>query len=271
MPSYFSGFLIDIDGVLVSEQQRIDGALETLEFLKRNQIPFLLITNTTRKSRITIWHHLKRQGFEISEDQIFTAVHAAVGWLKSRRVERIHLLLSGSAVKDFRDFRITNSNPEYVIIGDLGRDLTFDRLNTAFRLILKGARILALQKNRFWKTAEGPTLDAGPIVAALEYATQKRAVIIGKPQKNFFEQAVKKLGLPSWRIGVIGDDLESDIKGAQKAGLKGIAVKTGKFSVYDREKIKVKPDFILESIADLPDLILKVTGENDDHYHHTQY
>ena len=257
MPRQIAGFLIDIDGVLTIDNQRVDGAVEAINFLQDRKIPFLLVTNTTRQSRITIWHHLKRIGFPIEETDIITAPIAAAGWLKSRGIVSVNLFLSGSAVNDFKDFKITAFNPEYVVVGDLGPDLTFDKLNNAFRLIMNGAKILALQKNRFWQTGEGLTIDAGAMVAALEYATNKRATIIGKPRKEFFLQAAGKLKIPVQELAMVGDDLETDIEGGQNAGLFGIAVKTGKFREEFLQQSKIKPGAIIDSIAELPEFIIQ--------------
>ena len=257
MPRQIAGFLIDIDGVLTIDNQRVDGAVEAINFLQDRKIPFLLVTNTTRQSRITIWHHLKRIGFPIEETDIITAPIAAAGWLKSRGIVSVNLFLSGSAVNDFKDFKITAFNPEYVVVGDLGPDLTFDKLNNAFRLIMNGAKILALQKNRFWQTGEGLTIDAGAMVAALEYAPNKRATIIGKPRKEFFLQAAGKLKIPAQELAMVGDDLETDIEGGQNAGLFGIAVKTGKFREEFLQQSKIKPGAIIDSIAELPEFIIQ--------------
>ncbi len=251
MPHQISGFLIDIDGVLISGNNRIPGASETIEALIEEEIPFLLVTNTTRKSRITIWHHLKRLGFPVEEEQILSAPLAGVQWLKSRGAKNIYLFLSGSAVKDFSEFKNTTANPEYVVIGDVGQDLTLEKLNDAFRLIMRGSKILALQKNRFWQTTEGLTLDAGAIVAALEYASRKRATVVGKPRKDFFQLASEKIDIPLDKLAIVGDDIEMDVQGGQNAGLFGILVKTGKFREEHLKKSNIKPNAVIDSIADL--------------------
>ena len=122
---------------------------------------------------------------------------------------------------------------------------------------MNGAKILALQKNRFWQTGEGLTIDAGAMVAALEYATNKRATIIGKPRKEFFLQAAGKLKIPAQELAMVGDDLETDIEGGQNAGLLGIAVKTGKFREEFLQQSKIKPGAIIDSIAELPEFIIQ--------------
>jgi HAD superfamily hydrolase (TIGR01458 family) len=261
MPRTISGLLIDIEGVLVSGKTRLSGSLETLDFLNKKRVPFLLVTNTTRMSRVTIWHHLIRLGFPITENHILTPSLAATNWLKKQGVEKIALLLSGSAANDFKQFKITAANPQYLVIGDLAQDLTFEKLNHAFRLLMRGAKILALQKNRYWQTNDGFTIDAGAIVAALEFASKKRALIIGKPQKNYFLEAADIIGIPINKLAMIGDDLEIDIKGGQSAGLFSIAVKTGNFREDIYKKGKIKPGVVLNKIDDLPVYLNKHWGE----------
>ncbi len=250
------GFLIDIDGVLYVEKQTIKGAVAAIEYLQRNKVPFLLATNTTRRSRFSLLNNLHRLGFKVQIEQIFSAPYAAAQWLQVRNVKSINLFVRGDTHREFKDFRITKNNPEYLVIGDVGEDLTYDRLNEAFRLVMSGAEMLALQKNRYWQRSTGLSIDSGAIVAALEYATQKKATVIGKPSPAFFEHAAALLQLPKENVAMIGDDWESDITGSLKAGLQTIAVETGKFSHQSpgRTRRKITP-IILPSIAELPAFI----------------
>lgn len=247
------GFLIDIDGVLYLGKERIPGAIKTINYLRKNQIPFLLATNTTRKSRYSLQSYLHNMGFKVEIDQIYSATYAAQRWLIDHGVNSIYLFLRGDAYREFKDFRVTANNPEYIVLGDLGEDITYSKLNHAFQLIMGGTKILALQKNRYWMNGNEMVIDAGAIVAALEYATNKKAVVVGKPQKDFFKHAIKKIDLSSENIAVVGDDLESDIAGGKRMGTYTIAVQTGKFSKEALQKAKVKPDLLMPSIADLPD------------------
>ncbi len=254
------GLLIDIDGVLMIENRRIEGSVEAIQYLKENDIPFLLVTNTTRKSRFGLLSNLRRQGFAVETDQVFPAAFAAAQWLKERKIKRIYLLLRGDAYREFTGFKVTANNPEYLIIGDIGEDLTYDKLNHAFRLVMNGTRMLALQKNRFWQRKDGLSIDAGPLIAALEYATGKRAAIIGKPKPEFFKEALKILNLKAEETAMVGDDLEADIGGAARVGLYTVAVKTGKFREEQLKKVKTKPQLLLSSIADLPEWIEKISS-----------
>lgn len=238
-------------------KDRIPGAIRAINYLKKNKVPFLLVTNTTRKSRYALQSYLYSMGFRIDIEQIYSVTYAAKEWLVAHKIESLYLFLRGDAYREFKDFRITANNPEYIVMGDLGEDITYNKLNHAFQLIMRGTKMLALQKNRYWKSGTDLVIDAGAIVAALEYATNKKAVIIGKPQKDFFKHAIKILGLPPENIAIVGDDLESDIRGGKNTGLYAIAVQTGKFAQESLEqaKEKDKPDLLMESIADLPDWI----------------
>jgi ribonucleotide monophosphatase NagD (HAD superfamily) len=113
------------------------------------------------------------------------------------------------------------------------------------------AVLVALGMTRFWLAQDGFRLDAAPFVAALEHATGKKALVFGKPAKPFFRAAGDQLGLPAGQIVMLGDDIETDVAGAQEAGLKGVLLRTGKFRQSDLEG-PIMPDAVLESIRDLP-------------------
>jgi HAD superfamily hydrolase (TIGR01458 family) len=140
-------------------------------------------------------------------------------------------------------------------VGDIGNDLTYGILNRAFRFLLDGAAFITLARNRYFRGMDGLCLDVGSFVAALEYATQREAVLIGKPAREFFLLACHSMGVPSEATVVIGDDLEADIGGAKAAGSTGVLVRTGKFRPGQIGKSDISPDAILDSLADLPDLL----------------
>lgn len=253
--NHIKGFLIDIDGVLYIGTDRIPGAIRAINYLKKNKFPFLLVTNTTRKSRYSLQSYLYSMGFRIEIEQIYSATFAARQWLIEHKVESIYLVLRGDGYREFKDFRVTANNPEYIVLGDLGEDITYSKLNHAFQLLMGGAKMLALQKNRYWSSGGELVIDAGAVVAALEYATGKRAITVGKPQKSFFKHALKELNLSYQDVAMIGDDLKSDINGGNQLGLYTIAVLTGKLTKEDIQGSDIKPDLLMHSIADLPEWI----------------
>ncbi len=242
------GLLIDLDGTLYTESGPIPGARETLNRLETAGIPYRYVTNTTRKPRREIVGRLRELDFPAREHLIFAPAAAANTLLQGRRVQA---LVAEAIQEDLAGVILADEAPEYVLVGDLGNGFDYARLNAAFRRLMDGADLVALQKNRFWEEADGPSLDAGPFVAALEYASGKTATVVGKPEPAFFEAALRDLGLEAKDVAMVGDDAEADVAGAQAAGLFGIQVRTGKY----RPSNGGEPDAEIESVVRLLEIL----------------
>lgn len=119
----------------------------------------------------------------------------------------------------------------------------------------QGAVLVTLHKNRYCRREGEIALDLGPFVAALDYAADTQAEIVGKPSKLFFDLALAELGLDAESVAMVGDDIEADIGGAGQAGLTTIQVRTGKFTPKDGEHPSIRPDHLIDSAADLPSLL----------------
>lgn len=250
------GVLLDLDGTVYQEDRLIPGAAEAIEELRRRRFPFRFTTNTTRHPRTALAEKLRSIGLPADPGEILSAPAATARWLHSRGARRVQLLLAEATWEEFSGFEIADRSPEYVVVGDLGEDWTFPILNQAFRNLMDGAELLAIQRNRYWHTDGGLSLDAGPFVAALEYGSGKTATLVGKPSPAFFESAARELGAPMERIAVVGDDLESDVAGARLAGMVGVAVRTGKYRPRDEEQARREADVVIDSVAALPDWLL---------------
>ena len=252
------GLLLDLDGTVYAGRELIPGAAAAVATLRSAGYPFLFTTNTSRKSRSDVVASLADMGLAASEDEILTAPVAAAAWLEAQGIRRVQLLVSDSTHADFAGLELTEDQPDAVLVGDLGAGFTFERLNSAFRSLRAGARLVAIHRNRFWIPEAGPTLDAGPFVAALEYASGATATLIGKPSPEFFAMAGRRLDVPTNRLAVVGDDLESDVRGGRAAGLVTIQVRTGK---YDSEATRLaapehRPHHVVDSLADVPSLVV---------------
>jgi HAD superfamily hydrolase (TIGR01458 family) len=240
-----AGLLVDLDGTLYVGDEPLEGAREAIAKLKAGGLELRYVTNTTRKPRREVRVHLVSLGFEVGEAEIFTPARAAAGLIRGKSC---FPLVDESLLEDLTGITLTREGPDHVLVGDLGEGFNYGRLNAAFRCLMDGAELVALQRNRYWRRDDGLALDAGPFVAALEYASGKTATVVGKPEESFFELALEDLGLSSNQVAMVGDDVEADVAGAQAAGLEGILVRTGKY----RAGFEGKPDLVLESIAALP-------------------
>lgn len=245
--------LIDIDGTLSFAGQAIPGAAEVIAALRRARVPFRFVTNATRKPRSAIVADLRDLGIEVTPAECFTAPVVAVAWLRARGARRVSLYLPEVTTVDLAGFEVDDGSPEYLVVGHLGEGWTYEVLDRAFHALLQGAELVALQRNRSWDPGDGRLhLDAGPFIAALEYATSTPAHLIGKPSRAFFELPAADLGVPLDRTAMVGDSLEGDVAGAQAAGCTGILVRTGSFRTSELERAEVVPDAVIDSIADLP-------------------
>ena len=246
------GVLFDVDGTLLDNDRPIPGAAGTIERLRAAGIPFRLTTNTSRRPRSAIAAVLRRAGFAIEDREVLApCVLARRRILESGRT-RAAYLLPVAAREDFEGVSEDETRPDWVVVGDVGRDFTWQRLNRAYHWIRGGGRLLALHKNRVWDNGQdGIVLDAGPFVTALEYASGVPAELVGKPARPFFDLALADLGLAAGEVMVVGDDLEADCHGGALAGCRTALVLTGRSRRDEIERSSARPDLILASVAEL--------------------
>lgn len=256
--------LIDLDGTLYVGERPIPGAREALSWLTSRGYRRLFVTNTTTKTREALAEKLRKMGFAISEEEILSALEVTYHFLKGKGRPSCHLLLREEVKGRFAEFPEGEEAADFVVVGDIGDRWDYLLLNRAFRTLFAGAELLAAHKNRFWQTEEGLRIDIGPFVAALEYASGKEAIVCGKPSLTFFKTALDLLGLPPEEVAMVGDDVEMDVGGAQKAGIKGILVRTGKFREAFLKRCPVRPDAIIDSIAALPELLEQLNSGRGD-------
>jgi len=253
--SHIRGILFDVDGVLRVGGTPVPTAAETLARLARRGVPFRLLTNSTVSSRATLAMMLQAQGFPVSEAMVLTAAAATAAYVAGRFPgAACYLLSKGDAIDDFRAAGVHIVGPdgapeaEVVIIGGAEEELTYARLNHAYRLLLRGARLVAMHRNVAWRTEEGMTLDSGPFINALASAAGVRTMVVGKPAAAFFRQAMRDIGLLAGELAMVGDDARNDLAPARRLGMTGILVRTGK--PVGRAEV-VLADLVFDSVADL--------------------
>ncbi len=249
------GILLDLDGVIYDDDHLINGAIETISFLKVNKIPFRFITNTSIKTCEEICSKLTKMGLSVEQKKIFSTLNAIKQYLIKANFENVFLLLPENVKNNFPLQNNPSRKVDAVVIADMAEAFEFKILNKAFKFLLDGAELIAAHKNRYWKTNNNLQLDAGGFVKLLEYASGVSAKIIGKPEPSFFEMALGDLRLEPEYVLMVGDDIHTDIQGAQNCAIKSALVKTGKFKEKDIERLDKKPDIILNSIKDLPNIL----------------
>jgi HAD superfamily hydrolase (TIGR01458 family) len=217
----------------------------------------VFLTNTTSRPRHAVAAKLAALGVAAGPEQILTPAVSAVAWLHRHGITRPAVFVPSATAAEFAELDALPDEVEQgagaVVVGDLGEGWTFATLNRALRLLMSDPAIplVALGMTRYWRAEDGLRLDAGAFVRALEYAARRTAVVVGKPDPTFFGSAVEALHVPRDQVVMVGDDIHTDVEGAQRAGLTGVLVRTGKFSASDLSA-DVRPDAVLDSLADLP-------------------
>jgi HAD superfamily hydrolase (TIGR01458 family) len=249
--------LLDLDGVLYVEDEPVPRAREAVAELRDRGLALRFVTNTTARPRRLILERLERLGFALDPSELSTPAALAVRRCRERGHRRVALVMNEDVKEDFAELEEVSTGAEAVVIGDLGTDFGYDVLNRAFRQLMDGAELIALQKNRFWMTPGGLSLDVGPFVAALEYAARRDALVVGKPAREFFAAILAGIPAEPGAAAMVGDDVESDIGGALGAGLAGVLVRTGKYREDALEASGVEPTAVVDSIADVPRLLAR--------------
>lgn len=241
-----AGVLLDLSGVVLIGDEPIGDAVACIADLRKRGIPIRFVTNTTSQPLRVLLETLRQLGIEAARSDIFTPAMAARTLIRERALSP-HLLVHPDLLEDF------DTPPEgtcdAVVVGDAGASFSYETLNDAFRLIEGGAAFIALARNRTFKDAGGRmSLDAGPFVAALEYASRRDALLVGKPSASFYAAALADLGTSPRETVMIGDDVEADVAGAMQAGMAGILVRTGKYKAGDENRVDPAPTV---TVADL--------------------
>ena len=251
---FIKGILFDLDGVFCVDEAVLPGAIETLNYLNVHSIPYRFLTNTTTKSRNDLFKKLINLNFPIEKECIVSASYAGVLKLRELGSPSCELILQENSKKDYLEFDINNNNPEYIVIGDLDEKWSFDIINNIFNKVINGSKILALHKGKYFKTINGMQIDSGAFIKGIEYASSTESIVVGKPEKDFFNIAVNEINIPRESLIMVGDDIVNDIKGAQLSGIKGVLVKTGKYRYDLVEKSDIKPDLIISTIDKIIEL-----------------
>lgn len=247
--------LFDLDGVLYQDDTAITGAREVVAWVREQGIPHMFLTNTTSRPRSAIVAKLKIMGITVAEETLLTPPLAAASWLHESGARNVALFVTDATASEFPAFSFQQGvvQVDAVVVGDLGERWDFATMNRAFRLLMaeNAPPLLALGMTRYWLSNEGLLLDVGPFIKALEYATGREALVMGKPAQHYFQAALTTLGVSPEETLMIGDDIRGDVEGAQRLGMKALLVRTGKFRPADLS-LGIQPDGLLDSVAELP-------------------
>ena len=251
------GIFFDLDGVLYIGKEPIAGAIEAVDKIREQGYQCRFVTNTSTLSTESIRDKINAMGFNVVQSEIMSAPQAAINFLKKQPNTVCRLLLADDVKNDFAQFPQSDTAANFIVIGDIGDSWTYALLNEVFSCLMNGAKLIAIHKNRFWQTESGLHMDIGAFIAGLEYASNTEAMIIGKPSPAFYQSALSEMELNAQEVLMVGDDIDSDIGGAQQSNINGVLVRTGKYRKPYSDASPIKPYLTIDSIADLPEILIR--------------
>ncbi|XP_056631802.1 haloacid dehalogenase-like hydrolase domain-containing protein 2 [Diorhabda sublineata] len=247
--------LIDLSGTLHIENQAISGCVEALKRLREKELYIKFVTNTTKESKRILHQRLTQLGFDVNKEDILSSLTAARNLIDQRNLKPM-LMLEQAALEDFEGIACPSTDtPNAVIVGLAPTEFHYEKLNEAFRHLQAGAQLIAIHAGKYYKRSDGLALGPGFFVKGLEYSAECTAEVVGKPNSSFFLSALGSQNKPEEAI-MIGDDVNDDIQGAMKAGLRGYLVQTGKYKVGDEGKISPPPSAVFPSFVEAVENIL---------------
>ena len=255
------GLLLDIDGVMVTSWHALPGAVEAVAKLRG--YPRMFLTNTTSRSRSQIAEALNECGFDIDAEEILTAAKLTAEFLATHHPgKRVYVLNEGPIADDMTGVDLTDDprDAQVIVLGGAGPVFTHEALSMVLEQMLAKVPVIAMHRSMIWSTERGLSIDTGVYLEGLEKASGRKIRAIGKPSPLGFRAAVDIMGLEPTQVVMVGDDMHNDILGGQAAALIGVLVRTGKFREdalrdLQRDEFGPVPDYIIDSVADLPSLI----------------
>ena len=249
------GIIFDIDGTLEFKDRLYPGVAEVIKKLRETGFVLRFLTNSTMHSRMSRAVRLVKSGLFVSPKEIITASYATACYLRLLNPRSCWVMLEGEGLEEFPELSQDPLNPEYIVIGDNRSKFDFDTMNHALRLLLRGAKIIGMNPDLVDNSSGEPELNVGSWVKILEVAAGVEAVYIGKPFPWIFELTLEGMGLNQEQVLMIGDRVQTDIRGAKEFGIRAALVKTGEYNPRDLDD--AKPDFIMDSMEDLFEMIDK--------------
>ena len=247
--------LIDLDGVLKLGNSPAPHLKEFFGFINENKIPACILSNSTLRTGELVREFFTSQNIELKIPAI-TAFDAALAFVK-KNYRKVQIYCRDYLIHHFEGM-IDEENPEAIVIGDIEDKWNYQIMNNIFKKVFAGADLVAMHKNKYWNPSGELLIDAGAFITGIEFASDKKAILIGKPSPLYFKAALESIDAKiEDGFFMIGDDIENDIKAVLDIGGKGILIYTGKTKFPLDKSLNIKPDFEARSLKEVISILKK--------------
>jgi NagD protein len=248
-------FIIDMDGVVYHGNQALRGALEFVEWLTKNNKPFLFLTNSSERSPLELSQKLARLGIIVDPEHFYTSALATASFLAAQHPGgSAYVIGEPGLIQALYDagFTMNNVNPDYVVVGE-GRGYGLESLERAVKLVLGGARLIGTNPDLTGPVEGGIVPACGSLVAPIELATDTEAYFVGKPNPLIMRHGLRRLNSRREDTAIIGDRMDTDIVAGVESEIETVLVLSGVTSIADITRFPYRPKHILEGVFEIPD------------------
>lgn len=250
------GLVLDLDGVLWRGDQVLPGVQALFSYLETHAIPYCLASNNATLTLERVNERLAEVSVTIPAGRLVTSADAAASYLQRRFDTPPSVLAIGEgalrqALESVGCLLVDRSDTAQVVVVGMDRHLTWAKLVEAGLALRAGAVFVGTNPDRTFPTERGLGPGNGAILAALETATGHSPIIVGKPEAEIFLEAGHRLGVAAQETLVVGDRLETDILGGQRAGMRTALVLTGVTSAGELPQRDEKPDLVVDDLMEL--------------------
>ena len=254
------GVLFDMDGVVYIGSRLLPGVVEMFDYLERTGRKWLCVTNNASRTPAQFVEKLAGMGVRARPEQILGSAEATASWLVEQieqngwpRGKAIIVGQDGlrSALKQYGIELTTDSAEATYAIAGINFELTYEELARAALAIRNGAKFIGTNSDPSYPSERGLLPGAGSILALLTAATGVAPIVIGKPNRGMYDQAVRRIGADVEEVMMVGDRYDTDISGALTVGLVSTGVLTGVSSRSEFEDAPQPPHLIAEDLIEL--------------------
>ena len=248
-----SGFISDMDGVIYHGNKILDGVADFVNWMINNDKKFVFLTNSSEKTPHELSMKLERMGLSVSPDHFYTSAMATAEFLATQKPGCTAYVIGEAALsKALYDHKIymNDVNPDYVVVGET-RTYSFEKIEKAIELVLKGAKLIGTNPDITGPTEKGIMPATGALIAPIEMATNKKAYFVGKPNPLMLRHGLNKLNCHSSEIAFIGDRMDTDIIAGIESNVDTVLVLSGVTALEDIDNFPYRPKYVLSGVGEL--------------------
>lgn len=247
------GFICDMDGVIYHGNKILPGVTEFVNWMIANDKKFVFLTNSSERTPHELSMKLERMGLQVSAEHFYTSAMATAEFLHAQKPNCTAYVVGEAALtKALYDHGIymNDVNPDYVVMGET-RTYSFEKLEKAIDLVLKGAKLIGTNPDITGPSERGIIPATGALIAPVEIATGKKAYFVGKPNPLMLRHGLKKLNCHSADIAFIGDRMDTDIIAGIESNVDTVLVLSGVTTLEDIDKFPYRPKYVADGVGDI--------------------